>query len=593
MAKAKGVTWDLSFLYSSVDDPKIRKDLKAAAELADKFVSEYRGKISSKDCNAAVLLKAIADMEKLYRRAAAPYHYASLKFSEDTQNPKHLSLVNDIRARFTDISNKLVFFNVELMKMPDKTADAILKDKSFDFYKFWLQEARKSKPFTLTEKEEQVINLKDSTGSAAFVQLYEEFTGAFSFMMTVDGKRKTMTEEEVESFFTSPDRKMRKKAYDSFYSVYEDKAKIITSILNTLIRDHYNEGKLRGWPGPMTPAYLRDQVTQETIDNLINVVVANYSQAERYYRVKAKMLKLKVLHGYDRSAPVGKDHKILWEDGRKMVVDAYTAFDGEVGKRAQMFFDKKWIDAETRAGKRGGAFCSGVMPDLNPVVLMSWMDKMSDAFTLAHELGHGLHDLYAAEKQGILTYHPPLVAAETASVFGEMLLTDKLLKEAKNAEMKRDILCRQLEGVFNTCSRQIMYIAFEKRIHEEGAQKSLSPEEICKMWEEEESKIYKDSIVFHPLQHYYWARIGHFFFARFYCFAYAFGKLFVLALYQRYLEDPKSFIPAYKEMLRAGGQMPPAELAAKLGMDITKPEFWAAGFRYVEKLLSELESVTK
>jgi oligoendopeptidase F len=483
----------------------------------------------------------------------------------------------------------MVFFNVELMEMPDDRAEAIIADPTFGHYSWWLKEARKSKPFTLSEKEEQVINLKDSNGKDALTQLYEEYTGDFEFPIEVNGEMKKLTGEEVAALFVSADRETRRKAYDAFYTVYKDNVKVITSILNFLVRDHASEGGLRGYPTAMTPAYLRDQVSQETIDNLMKVVEENYKLAQRYYRIKAKLLGLDVLRGWDRSAPIGKEYKLNWQEAHDLVVKSYDEFDPEVGQRAEWFFSRNWIDAEVRKGKRGGAFCSGTMPHLNPVVLMSFTDTLNDTYTLAHELGHGLHDLYAAEKQGMVTYHPPLCVAETASVFGEMLMTDKLLKDASDKEMKRDVICRELEGVFNTCSRQIMYIAFEKRLHEEGSKKRLSADDLCRIWQEEEVKIYGDSVVPHELQQYYWARIGHFFFARFYCFAYAFGKLFVLALYQLYLRDPKAFIPAYKDLLRAGGQEPPHVLAAKLGMDITKPEFWQGGFDYVEHRLSELE----
>ena len=591
MNKAEGVVWDLSFLYDSIDDPRIIDDLDKGKVLAEKFVADFRGRIKSDDITTGDLLKAISDMENVYVCASKPYHFASLKFSEDTQNQKHLALLAMVRDRFTHIRNLLVFFDVELMEMSDETAGRIISDPAFEHFKFWLMEARKSKPYTLTEKEEQVINLKDTTGKSALVQFYQEYTGDFKFELEVDGEVKTLTGEEISSFFLHPDRELRKKAYDSFFRVFKANDKQISFILGTLVKDHANEGKLRKYPDAMTTAYLRDQVDKDTIDNLMAVVEENYSLVQRYYKLKAIMLGLEKLKGWDRSAPVGKDYSFKWDEARNMVEDAYSAFDPEVGGFISEFFTKNWIDAEIRTGKRGGAFCSGTLPHLNPVVLMNFTDKLNDVYTLAHELGHGLHDIFAAQKQGLTTYHPPLCVAETASIFGEMLLTDKLLKEATSNDMKRDIICRQLEGIFNTCSRQIMYIAFERKIHAEGAKRRLTPDEISNLWEVEESRMYGDSIELHPMQKLYWARIGHFIFARFYCFAYAFGKLFVLALYQRYLQDPEAFIPAYKEMLRAGGQIPPHLLASKLGMDITAGEFWKEGFKYAEGLLDELEKL--
>ena len=327
MEKAKGVKWDLSFLYNDVNDPAIDEDLKLADKLADKFVKEYRGKIKSADMNAATLLKAIEDLENVYKSGVAPYHFASLKFSENTQDPKNQQILGKVQQTFTQINNKLVFFNVELMEMPEKTADAIILDPAFEAFKWWLKEARKSKPYTLSEKEEQVINLKDSTGSSAFVQLYEEYTGDFEFEMEIDGENKKMTGEEISSYFSHKDRDVRKNAYDAFYAVYKCKVNVITSILNTLLRDHYNETKLRNWPSAMAPAYLRDQVSQETIDNLMNVVEKNYKLAQRYYVIKKKILGFDELHGWDRSAPVGQDYKMNWDEAHKLVVDSYSAFD--------------------------------------------------------------------------------------------------------------------------------------------------------------------------------------------------------------------------------------------------------------------------
>ncbi|OYD17131.1 hypothetical protein CH333_01840 [candidate division WOR-3 bacterium JGI_Cruoil_03_44_89] len=591
MEKAKGVNWDLTFLYDSLRDKKIKEDLEKAKQLADKFEEKYRGRIAAESLTPAVLETALKDIEKVYSLMIKTRSFSHLRFAENTGNMDAQSLLLNLQKEGAEIQNKLVFFNLELLDIPDETFKSLVDSKQLASYKYWLLNLRKWKPYKLSEKEEQIINIKDITGKNANVQLHDEYTASFKFPIEIEGEVKTPTESEVVALFSSDDRDLRKRAFDSFFDVFGENSLVLASIFNTLINDHFLECKRRGIEDVMETAYIRDNVSKELIDTLMGVVRDNYPLVQRYYKLKAGLLNLKKLEGYDRLAPVAKEVKIPFEDGKKMVVNAYTDFDGEFGTRIERFFDEKWIDAEIRPKKESGAFCAGILPELHPAVLANYNDRLEDVFTIAHELGHGVHDLYAGEVQSLLTYHPPLVLAETASIFGEMLLTDKLIKEANTDELKKKVLARQLEDVFNTVSRQVMYVLFEKEAHGISRKRKLSKEELSELWGKFEGELYGDSINPHPKQNYYWARVGHFFFENFYCYAYAFGQLFVLGLYRQYLNKGEDFIPLYKDLLRAGGQFPPAIVGKNIGIDLTKPDFWHGGFDYVKNLIDELEKL--
>ncbi len=589
MERAKGARWDLTFLYDSLKDKRIIEDLKKAKKLAEDFEKEYRGKIAEEKVTPKLLSKALRDMENIHALIIKPRSFSRLRFSEDSGNTEAQSVLLNIRKEGTEITNKIVFFNLELLDIPDEVFKALIESDELRQYKYWLLNQRKWKPYKLSEKEEQIINMKDVTGKSANIQLYDEYSTHFEFSMEIEGKVKKLTESEVTAYFSNEERGLRERAFDSFFDVYNKSSLVIASILNTLITDHHLECQRRGIKDIMETAYIRDNVSKELIDTLICVVKDHYPLVQRYYRLKAKLLGLKQLEGFDRLAPVGKEIKVSFKEGKEMVLDASMGFDEGFGRRVKRFFDEKWIDAEVRPRKDSGAFCAGILPGTHPVILTNYSDRIEDVFTLAHELGHGVHDLYSGEKQRLLTYYPPLVLAETASIFGEMLLTDKLADEAKTDEVKKKVISRLLEDIFNSVSRQVMYVLFEKEAHRVSKNEKLSKEAMSKLWGKFEGELYGDSINPHPKQHYYWARISHFIFTHFYCYAYAFGQLFVLGLYQQYRERGKKFIPVYKELLEAGGQFPPVIVGKKVGIDLEKPDFWAGGFDYVRGLIDELE----
>ncbi|MCK4351893.1 M3 family oligoendopeptidase [candidate division WOR-3 bacterium] len=590
--KAKGVKWDLSCFYSSAKDSAIQKTIKDAEKRTDDFVKKFKTKIESKTLTAGFLKEAVETYEGLYNTILKPMFYSSLLFAGDCLNQEYQDFYQRMQTILANFSAKTTFFELEITGIQDGLFKKLLKDDSLSSYRHWLEKVRVFKPYLLSEKEEQVIIKKDLAGKEAFVRLFDEYTSSFSFDLEVAGKKKTLTGPEIRSLFQSPDRKTRKKAVMIYYAKYKENSLVLKAILNDIIKDHSIDCEMRKYPDPILPTHLSNEVTREIIDTMMDVVQKNYGIVKEYYKVKAKLLKLNKLAGYDLRAPVGKTPKRrTWGEAKKMIIETFSSFDKEFGESARLFFDKKWIDAEVRKGKRGGAFCAGTSPDLHPFILASYMGNMSDIYTVTHELGHGIHDLFAGREQSLLNYHPPLVMAETASVFAEMILTDRLLKELTSKDEKIFVLTHSLEDIFGTAFRQTMYTLFELDIHKMGKEKQMSANEFSKLWIKRRDEMYGDSVDFTEEQEYFWSIVPHFIHTRFYCYAYSFAELFVLALYQEYRKGRSAFIPKYKNLLFKGGSDKVTDVAKELGFDITRRDFWQGGFDFISSLLNELKGI--
>jgi oligoendopeptidase F len=441
----------------------------------------------------------------------------------------------------------------------------------------------------LEESEEKIINSKNLSGKTAFVNLFDEFTAAFEWQFQLNGETRTMTESEIRELFRNPSSNVRKQAKVAHDGKYGENALIFTNVFGSLIKDHATEIEMRGYKSPIEPTHLANKVPPNVVETMIDVSGDNFNLAQKYYRLKAKMLGVPRVHGSDLYAPVSQSDRVIpFEEGKAMVVESFDAFSPEFGNIMERSFSENWIDAEIRPGKRGGAFCFSVSPALHPFVLMNYVDNLYSVYTMAHELGHALHTVLSSEKQGMLTFHPPLVLAETASVFAEMLLTRKLLSDDLDRETRIQILASKLEDFFATISRQTMYIKFELDAHLEGAKGRLSADDFCKLWVKQRDEMYGASVEFWPEEKWYWTVIPHFIHTRFYCYAYTFGALFVLALYNRYLEEGEAFVPRYRELLAAGDSVMPQELLQRLDMDFSKAEFWQGGFQVIEQMLGEL-----
>ena len=594
MEKAKGVTWDLKDLYASPGDPKIEQDLQAAQQAAKAFQDKYHGKIAAPDCTADRLLDALQAYEQLLEKIYRPYVMASLLFSGDGRSDKYKELLARVQDIWSRIRNNTLFFSLEIQKMTESQVEQIFATGKLGHYRHYIESERLFAPYTLSEKEEQVINRKNLSGKTAFVNLFDEFTSSFTWELEIDGEKRTLTDSEIRQLLRHQDADLRFRAKKAHDGKYGENAIIFTNVFGSIVKDHATEVEMRGYSDPMQPSLLSNKVPGKVVDTMMKVTADHYHLARSYYQLKAKMLGVKKLRGSDLYAPVAKSTWVIpFVDGKTMVLDSFRAFSGELADLVERAFKEKWIDAEIRQGKRGGAFCHGVMPSLHPYVLLNYVDNLDSVYTMAHELGHALHDLLAAEQQTILTYHPPLVLAETASVFAEMLLTRHLMSRDIDKESRIQILASKLEDFFGTISRQTMYTYFERDAHLEGARRRLSADELCQMWVKRRDEMYGEVIDFLPEEKWFWSVIPHFIHTRFYCYAYTFGALLVLALYNQYEKEGETFVPRYRNLLAAGDSDWPEKLISAMGMDFHQETFWRGGFKVIESLLNELQELVQ
>jgi oligoendopeptidase F len=592
MEKAKGIVWDLRDLYASEADPKIAADIVDATAAATEFKKTYRGKIADENIAAEILRAALSEYEALLEIIYRPYAMASLLFAGNGRSDVFKALIAKVQDAFTRIENETLFFALEIQKISDAKIADIFASGRLGHYQHHIESLRLFTPYTLDEKNEQIINSKNLSGRVAFVNLFDEFTAAFEWQMEIDGEMKTLTDSEIRELLRKPDPELRRRAKVAHDGKYGDNSLIFTNVFGSLIKDHATEMEMRGYSSPIQPTHLGNKIPPEVVETMMQVTTENYPQAQQYYQLKAKLLGLPKLAGSDLHAPVTKaDPKIPYEKGKALVLESFQSFSPEFGKLMSRAFSENWIDAEIRPGKRGGAFCMSVTPSMHPYVLMNYVDNLNSVFTMAHELGHALHGLLAAEKQSVLTYHAPLVLAETASVFAEMLLTRRLFSDNLDRDTKIQILCSKLEDFFGTISRQTMYIKFELEAHLEGAKRRLSADDFCSIWLKYRDEMYGDVVDFLAEEKWYWSVIPHFIHTRFYCYAYTFGALFVLALYNRYLEEGEKFVPRYRAILAAGDSNWPKNLIESVGMDFTRPEFWRGGFNVIQSMLDELHEL--
>ncbi|MGV3614580.1 MAG: M3 family oligoendopeptidase [Fimbriimonas sp.] len=584
------VRWDLSALFSSMDDPRIEATWEEAMRRADALETNYRGKIDSPDLDAATLAAAIRDIEALYNEVAKPMGYASLLFSTDTGDPAVGAFLQKQRERGTALSVKTMFFELELQAADNALIDGLIEDAALAPYRHYIETTRVYSPFRLSEKEEIVLEETANTGSRAWVRLFEELTGNHLFRLTMpDGEVQEVTEQEVLAQLRNADRAVRQAAADSLTTGLKELERVLVFNYNNLLQDKAVEDRLRGYEYPEQGRHLSNELDRETVDLVMRLCREHYGLVARFYNIKREILGLPELTHIDRYAPLFQSEGVVtWEQAQTMVLDAFGEFSGEMRTRAGEFFDKNWIDAEPRKGKRGGAFCAYNTPDTHPVVLQSYLNKMDDVMTLAHELGHGVHASLSRD-QSYLNFHGTLPLAELASTFGEMLVFERLVADASPKD-KLALYAEKIEGVFATVFRQAAMFTFEQRCHTtRRAEGELTPERFGDIWQEEMQAMFGDSVKLGEQHRMWWTYVGHFIFAPFYVYAYSFGELLVLSLYQMAKAEGPGFADKYIEVLRLGGAKSPKELMAIVGVDLASEAFWRGGFDAMEKLVAEFE----
>jgi oligoendopeptidase F len=582
-------TWDLKRLYESPEDQAIDADIEAAKEQVKQFRDRYYGNLNADTLTAEQLKDAVMALEAIQEKALKPYWYANLLFAADTEKDTHKTLIQKMREFFSSLRHEILFFELELIAVPDEPFHKIVADPSLSNYSHYLNHVRVFKPYTLSEKEEQICNLKDLTGRQAFSQLFDEVTASFRYRLDLDGEEREYTGEELLAMLHRPEEAIREQAFSAFLEKHGEHAIVLSSVFNNIFLDHGGECELRRYADPITATHLTNELSHETIEGMMQVSEENYGLAQDYFRIKAGLLGIPKLKNSDVYAPLWDVKKtIAFDAAKKLVLKAFDAFSPEMGRIAGAFFDDARIDSGVRPGKTGGAFCAGMTPGIPPYVLMNYTGNLRDVSTLAHELGHGIHFSLASE-QTLVNYDAVLPMAETASVFGEMLLTRLLLREEPDPKVRASILCAKIEDIIATTFRQNVLTRFEMKAHDKRKEMLLSSQDLCDLWWAENARLYGDAVEMIPPYKWGWSYISHFIHARFYCYSYVFGELLVLSLYQKYLEEGEAFVPEYMGLLKSGGSDSPPNLLKSMGIDINNRQFWQGGYKMVGQLMNQLK----
>ncbi len=585
---SEGVKWDLKDLYSGLNDPRIERDRKSLLKRAEKFEKTYRGKINSKSLTPKKLSNAVKELESISERIGKLLSYAYLVFAADTSKPEHGAFLQSVQESSTKLRGHLIFFELEWVELSEKKVTELLKSPELSEYKHFLERERRYKPHRLSEPEEKIMDEKANTGGRAFRRLFDELLNNISFKVKIGKKTHSMSETETLALLYDPVRDKRKAAAKGLTNGLLENSHVLTYIFNTLVYDHATNDRLRSFDYPMDSRHLDNEIEKETVDSLITSCEKNYDMVESYYKLKKKLLGISRFYDYDRYAPIFADTKIItYKTARKIIIESFGEFSPRMAGIADMFFEKNWIDAETRSGKRGGAFSHGTVPSAHPYVFVNYTGRMRDVMTLAHELGHGVHQ-YLSRKQGYFESDTPLTTAETASVFAEMLVFHKLMENENDPKTKLALICGKLEDIFATVFRQVVLTKFEEKLHiarrEEG---ELTTERINELWTGANKPMYGSSVTLTAEYSNWWMYIPHFIHSPFYCYAYSFGELLVLALYNKYQIEGDSFVPRYIGLLSSGGSQAPEKLLERVGVDINDPGFWQGGLDLLRAMVGE------
>ena len=583
--------WNLADLYPAMDSEEYAQDILNCQKDAETFEQHYAGKLEDVLAkNPRDLALAIAEYEKIEETMGRIISFAMLLYSGDRTNPEYAKFFGDAQEKLTAAGSHLVFFTLELNRLDDqKLEDAIAEEVSLAYYEPWLSDQRLGKPYQLEDNIEQLFHEKSMTGRGAFNRLFDDTMSALEF--EIGGEK--LTVEAALNQLQNADRDKRRTAAQEISKVLGANLRTFTLITNTLAKDKEISDRWRGFQDIADDRHLSNRVEREVVDALVDAVQQSFPNlSHRYYKMKANWLGLDVMEHWDRNAPLPTidERTIEWGEARKTVLDAYSGFAPEMAGIAEQFFDKNWIDAPVRPGKSPGAFAHPTVPSAHPYVLLNYMGKPRDVMTLAHELGHGVHQVLAGG-QGTLMAQTPLTLAETASVFGEMLTFRSLLAKCETPAQRKAMLSQKVEDMLNTVVRQIAFYMFERKVHIARREGELTSDQICDLWISVQGESLGPAIQFGDDYRPYWAYIGHFIHAPFYVYAYAFGDCLVNSLYAVYEKSESGFQDKYFELLKAGGSKHHSELLAPFGLDATDPDFWNRGLAMISGMIDELETL--
>ncbi len=586
--------WNLGDLYDAPEAPALKADLEKARQDAEAMHERYAGKLEvllDGGAGGDALAEAVRSFEALNDVLGRVASYASLLYAADTTDPRRQKFYGDIQETITAISSQLLFFPLELNRLDDAAIEKALATPSFGHYRPWVEDLRKEKPYQLEDRLEQLFHEKAVTGRGAWDRLFNETMANLRF--EVDGKELSL--EPTLNLLLDPQEKNRKHAAKALAKVFKDNIRLFTLITNTLAKDKEISDRWRGFGDVADSRHLSNRVERDVVDALVAAVRDAYPKlSHRYYAMKAKWLGMDKLKYWDRNAPLPEEPQqiIGWNDARDTVLTAYGDFSPRMAEIAGRFFDDGWIDAPVREGKQQGAFSHPTVPSAHPYVLLNYQGKPRDVMTLAHELGHGVHQVLAG-KQGALMAPTPLTLAETASVFGEMLTFRKLLDQAPSARERKALLAAKVEDMLNTVVRQIAFYCFERQVHTERREGELTSERLGEIWMDVQRESLGPAIELKPEYETFWSYIPHFIHAPFYVYAYAFGDCLVNSLYAVYEKADAGFAERYLEMLSAGGTKHHRELLKPFGLDASEPHFWSMGLKVIEGFIDELEEMDR
>lgn len=582
-------TWSKAELFPAPDSPELEAAFTQLDSLTTAF--EERRDQLVENIDPDTFLSILKELETLTYQSHKLYAFVELWFSEDTQNQAALSLLARIEQFMAGLSNRTLFFSLWWKDLPEDAANRLMA--AAGELEYWLEAIRHFKDFTLTEAEEKIINIKDVTGASALNTLYAMITNRYTFKITEDGEEKEVTRGELMVYARHHDPALRAQAYQELYRVYGNDGPILAHIYQNLVRDWRNEQlDLRGYASPIAPRNLANDLPDAVIDTLLEVCRKNAPLFQRFFRLKAQWLGMDKLRRYDIYAPLAKsDKRYSFAEAHAMVMECFRGFDPGFAEMAERVFAQQHLDSEVRKGKRSGAFCLTAVQDVTPWVLLNYQGRADDVSTMAHELGHAIHSMLAAD-HSIFNAHACLPLAETASTFGEMVLVEQMLAQESDENVRRDMLFNQIDDNYATILRQAYFAIFERTAHEMIAN-GASVDELSAAYLENLQEQFGDSVEIGDEFRWEWVSIPHIYNVPFYVYAYTFGQLLVLALYQQYKAQGESFKPRYIQLLATGGSQAPIDALDAAGIDVRQAAFWQGGFDYLESLIQQLEKLPR
>ena len=579
--------WNLNDLFSGYDSP----DLQAAFDRVEELVASFEGARSrlQPDIEPEAFLEIMHSSESITRTLNKLYGFASLSFAADTQDQAAQSLQARVELFAAEMGNRTLFFTLWWKELDDQNAQRLMA-ASGD-YRYYLEQVRHFKPHTLSEPEEKIVNLKNVTGVSALNTIYDAMTNRYVFKMEVDGETKELTLGELMAYRDNPDPDVRRRSYQEQLRVFTGDGSILGQIYQTIVRDWHNENiSLRKFSSPIAARNLANDIPDEAVSVLLEVAQDNAGIFQRYFKLKARHVGMEKLRRYDLYAPVSKSEKKFgFNEAADLVFDAFRGFSPQVAELAQRVFAQNHLDSEVRKGKDSGAFCASILPEMTPYVLLNYQGRPRDVAVMAHELGHAVHSMLATH-HSMFTFQASLPLAETASTFGEMVLTDKLLAEESDESVRRELLFKQMDDAYATIMRQAYFALFEQQAHT-LIQKHASVDELSTVYFETLKQQFGGAVDLSEDFKWEWVAIPHIYHVPFYVYAYAFGQLLVLSLYQQFKAEGEAFKPRYLKILAAGGSQAPAEVLKEAGIDIRSSAFWQGGFDVLDKLEQELETL--